>query len=118
MTGKYLLLFTLFQGMKKTYVIDNQKQCTSSRSGFFAINENKQLNGHVVESFESPSLMSCSHSCIKTAWCTSTNFKLSSKSDGKGACELNKHDTSTIKENTNFHEKKGVIFAVFSKVNR
>ena len=85
---------------------------------FFATNENKRLNGHVVESFESPSLLSCSHSCMRTAWCTSTNFKLSSKNDGRGACELNKHDISMIKENTNFHEKEGVTFAILSKVNR
>jgi len=50
--GKYVLLFTLFQTMNKTDVFHDQKDRTSSRSGFFATNENKQLNGHVVESFE------------------------------------------------------------------
>ena len=119
MTGKYLLFFTLFQAMKKTEVSDDQKDCTSSRSGLFATKENKQLNGHVVESFESPSLLSCSHSCMRIAWCTSTNFKrLSSKNDGKGTCELNKHDISLIKENTNFREKEGIIFAMISEVNQ
>ena len=104
--------------MKRTDVFDDQKDRTSSRSGFFATNENKQLYGHVVKSFESPSLLSCSFSCLRTAWCTSTNFKLSSKNDGEGTCELNKHDVSVIKENANFHEKEGVIFAILSKVKQ
>lgn len=116
MKGSYLLLFILFQAMKRTEVSDDQKDRTSSRSVFFATNENKQLYGHVVERFESPSLLSCSFSCVRTAWCTSTNFKLSSKNDGKGTCELNKHDHSMIKENANFYEKDGVTFAILSKV--
>ena len=117
MKGKHLLLFTLFQAVKNTDVFDDQKDRTSSDSGVFATYESKQLKGHVDESFESPSLLSCSHSCVRTAWCTSTNFKpLSSKNDGRGICELNKHHTSMIKEKRNFHEKEGVTFAVLSKV--
>ena len=118
MKGKYLLLFVLFRALKRTDLYDDQNHHTSSRSGLFATNENKQLYGHVVKSFESPSLLSCSFSCVRTAWCTSTNFKLSSKNDGKGTCELNKHDDSMIKENANFHEKEGVTFAILSKVTR
>ena len=118
MKGKYLLLFTLFQAVKNTDVFDDQNDRTSSRSGVFATYANKRLNGQVVESFESPSLLSCSHSCMRTVWCTSTNFKLSSKNDGRGTCELNKHDISMIKEKRNFHEKQGVTFAILSKVSR
>ena len=118
MKGKYLLLFVLFRALKRTDLYDDQNHHTSSRSGLFATNENKQLYGHVVKSFESPSLLSCSFSCVRTAWCTSTNFKLSSKNNGKGTCELNKHDDSMIKENANFHEKEGVTFAILSKVTR
>lgn len=118
MKCKYLFLFTLFEATKKTHVLGHQKHCTSSRSGLFVTKENKQFNGHVVESFESPSLLSCSHSCMRTAWCTSTNFKLSSKYNGKGTCELNKHDISQIKENTNVQEKEGVIFSTLSQVNQ
>ena len=115
MKGGYLLLFILFQAMKRTDFFDDQKDCTSSRLGLFATNENKQLYGHVVKSFESPSLLSCSFSCVRTAWCTSTNFKLFSKDDG--TCELNKHDLPMIKENANFYEKDGVTFAILSKVS-
>ena len=118
MKGKYLLLFVLFRAMKRTYLFDDQKDRIYSRSGLFATDENKQLYGHLVESFESPSLLSCTFSCMRTAWCTSTNFKLSSKNDGKGTCELNKHDDAMIKENANFHEKEGVTFAILSKVKR
>ena len=118
MKGKYLLLFVLFRAMKRTDLFDDQKDRIYSLSGLFATDENKQLYGHVVESFESPSLLSCTFSCMRTAWCTSTNFKLSSKNDGKGTCELNKHDDAMIKENANFHEKEGVTFATLSKVKR
>ena len=118
MKGKYLLLFVLFRAMKRTDLFDDQKDRIYSLSGLFATDENKQLYGHVVESFESPSLLSCTFSCMRTAWCTSTNFKLSSKNDGKGTCELNKHDDAMIKENTNFLEKEGVTFAILSKVKR
>lgn len=118
MKCKCLLLVILFQEMKKSDVFADEKDFTSSRSGFFATNENKQIDNQVVKSFESPSLLSCSHSCMRTAWCTSTNFKLSSKNGRKGTCELNKYDTSLIKENANFHEKEGVIFSILFKVRK
>lgn len=119
MKCKYLFLFTLFEATKKTHVFGHRKDCTSSRSGLFVTKENTQLNGHVVERFESPSLLSCHHSCMRTAWCASTNFKLSSKpNNGKGTCELNKHDISQIKENANVQEKEGVIFSTLSQVNQ
>jgi len=35
MKGKYVLLFTFFQAMKKTDVFHDQRDRTSSRSGFF-----------------------------------------------------------------------------------
>ena len=110
MQGKYLLLLTLFQAMKNTDVFDDQNDRTSSRSGVFATYGNNQLHGHVVESFESPSLFSCSHSCMRTKWCTSTNFKPSSKNDGRGTCELNKHDISMIKEKNKFSRKTRCYF--------
>lgn len=31
---------------------------------------------------------------------------MSSKKDGKGTCELNKHDISLINENANFHDQQ------------
>ena len=35
---------------------------------------------------------------MRNAWCTSTNYKMSSKKDGKGTCELNKHDVALIND--------------------
>ncbi|KAL9965920.1 hypothetical protein ACROYT_G029787 [Oculina patagonica] len=50
---------------------------------------------------------------MRNEWCTSTNYKMSSKKDGKGTCELNKHDVSFIDENTNFYDQQGVPFSMF-----
>ncbi|KAL9965175.1 hypothetical protein ACROYT_G028938 [Oculina patagonica] len=52
---------------------------------------------------------------MRNEWCTSTNYKMSSKKDGKGTCELNKKDISLVNGNTNFHEQQGVTFSMFLK---
>ncbi|KAL9965913.1 hypothetical protein ACROYT_G029776 [Oculina patagonica] len=52
---------------------------------------------------------------MRNEWCTSTNYKMSSKEDGKGTCELNKHDISLVNENTNFHDQRGVTFSMLLK---
>ncbi len=41
---------------------------------------------------------------------------MSSKKDGKGTGELNKHDSSLNSEDTKFHEEEGVTFSVLLKV--
>jgi len=41
---------------------------------------------------------------------------MSSKKNGKGTCELNKHDISLIDDNTNFDDQLGVIFSILLKV--
>ena len=41
---------------------------------------------------------------------------MSSKKDGKGTCELNKHDISFINENDNFHNQHGVTSSMLLKV--
>ncbi|XP_020602981.1 CD209 antigen-like protein A [Orbicella faveolata] len=41
---------------------------------------------------------------------------MSSRKDGKGTCELNKHDISPINDNINFHDQQGVAFFVKLKV--
>ena len=89
-----------------------------SRSSYFEIQENKQLKGYVVKRFDSPmaSLLSCGRLSMENSWCTSTNYKMSSKKDGKGTCELNKHDISLIDENTNTHDQQGVTFSMLVKV--
>ena len=91
---------------------------TFSRSSYFTTRENKQLKGYVVKRFDSPSLLSCGQQCTRNAWCTSTNYKMSSKKDGKGTCELNKHDISLINENIFLYDEIGVTFALpLFKVN-
>ena len=89
-----------------------------SRSSYFTTRENKQLKGCVVKRSDSPSLLSCNQQCMRNAWCTSTNYKMSSKKDGKGTCELNKHDISIIDENGNFHDQQEATFSMLLKVNR
>ena len=83
----------------------------SSRTAYFKTWKNKRLLGHVVKQFESESLMSCSQSCLRSGWCTSTNFIMSSKNDDKGTCELNKHDISLINEGSELHQQEGVTLS-------
>jgi len=109
-----LIFFLLLQS---TSVFSTKETSISSRSSYFEVRENKQLKGYVVKRFDSPSLLSCGRLCIENAWCTSTNYKMSSKKDGKGTCELNKHDISLINENTNFYDQRGVTFSMLQKVN-
>ncbi|KAL9965911.1 hypothetical protein ACROYT_G029774 [Oculina patagonica] len=107
-----LLIFLLFQFAA---VSTAEEKPTFSRSSYFTTLENKQLNGYVVKRFDSSSLLSCGQQCMRNEWCTSTNYKMSSKKDGKGTCELNKHDISLIDENINFHDQQGVTFSMFLK---
>ncbi|KAL9962522.1 hypothetical protein ACROYT_G031629 [Oculina patagonica] len=90
-----------------------KEDSTPSSSAFFTTRENKRLKGHVVKRLESPSLIFCSHSCLRNSWCTSTNFKVPSDKNSKGTCELNKH--GAIDANTKFHDQKGVTFSMMLK---
>ena len=110
---KVLIYFLL----QSTAVFSTEEISISSRSTYFEVRENKQLKGYVVKRFNSPSLLSCGQQCMRNAWCTSTNYKMSSKKDGIGICEVNKHDISLINENTNFHDQQGVTFSMLQKVN-
>ena len=114
MGGYRVLAFLLFQGMITVCYLAAAEDAASSRSAYFTTYENQRLKGHVVKHFESPSSISCSHSCLKNSWCTSTNFKLLSKKNSKGTCELNKH--GVLDENTEFHEQDGVTFSLILKV--
>ena len=102
--------------LQTTAVFSTEESPTFSRSSFFRMQQKKQLIGYVVKQFESPSLLSCGQQCMKNEWCTSTNYKMSSKKEGKGTCELNKHDISLINENINLHHKQGVTFLMLLKV--
>ena len=111
-----VVLFVLFH---TTIVLSFEKAAAFSRSLYFTTLENKQLKGYVVKRFDSPSLLSCGQQCMRYAWCTSTNYKMSSKKDGKGTCELNKHDISLIDdENANFHDQQGVTFSMLLVISK
>ncbi|CAH3037281.1 unnamed protein product [Pocillopora meandrina] len=112
--------FVLFRGLLLLYAvfITAIESSTVSRSAYFTTLTNKQLKGFVVKRFESPGQIWCSQSCLKNAWCTSTNFKLAphiSKSAGKGTCELNKHDGSVVKENVYLQFEEGATFSMSLK---
>ena len=116
MKGESALKLFLFQAIA-VYLTEVNADPTFSPSSYFITRENKQLKGYIVKRFDSPSLLSCGQQCMRNAWCTSTNYKMSSKKDGKGTCELNKHDISLINKNTNFHDQQGVTFSMLQKVN-
>ena len=112
-----MLLFLLFSLTTAVFSAEGNSYSESgSRSSYFKTQENKKLLGYVVKQFDSPSLLSCGQQCLRNAWCTSTNFKMSSKKDGEGTCELNKHDISVVNENINFADQEGVTFSVLLKV--
>ena len=94
-----------------TFALSAGETATFSRSSFFTTRENKQLKGYVVKRLDSPSLLWCGQQCMGHDWCTSSNYKMSSEKDGKGTCELNKHNISLIDDNINFHDQQGVIFS-------
>ena len=108
-----VLTFFLFQTSAALF---DEENFGSRRSSHFGMRENKQLVGYVVKRFDSPSLLSCGQQCMRNAWCTSTNYKMPSKMDGKGTCELNKHDISLINENAGLHDQRGVTFSMLVKV--
>ena len=119
MKFKPALKFFLFQAITVFFAEANADPATFSRSSYFTKRENTQLKEYVVKRFVSPSLLSCDQQCMRYAWCTSTNFKMSSKKDGKGTCELNKHDISLIDENyAKLIDQQGVTSSMPLKVNR
>ena len=81
-------------------------------SSQFKLWENKQLLGYSFKRFDSPSLILCNQQCSRNQRCASTNFKLSSKKDGQGTCELNNHEMFVADGNINFGDRDGVTFSV------
>ena len=118
MKYKSTLKLFLFQAIAVIFAEVNADPATFSRSSYFTKRENKQLKGYVVKRFVSPSLLSCDQQCMRNAWCTSTNYKMSFKKDGKGTCELNKHAISLIDANAELIDQQGVTFSMPLKVNR
>ena len=111
-TPKMIRFLILFQVIMNVEVF-----AADENSAYIITREDKRLAGHVVERFQSPSLMSCSLSCLKNSWCTSTNFKESLTENEKGTCELNKHETAPIIGDTELLiDQPGVTFSMFLKV--
>ena len=110
-TPKMIRFLILFQ-----VIINVDVFAADQNSAYIITRENKRLAGHVVERVQSLSLMSCSHSCLRNAWCASTNFKKSVKENEKGTCELNKHETAPINGNTELIDQPGVTFSMVLKV--
>ena len=115
MKCKRVLLSFLFQ---TAAVFAAEPTPTVSRSSYSRTLENKQLKGYVAKLFESPSLLSCGQQCMRKKWCTSTNYKMSSTKDGKGTCELNKHDISLLNGNIEILDQQGVVFSTFQRVGK
>ena len=107
-------LFFVFHGIMHLIIIAAAKQFPISRRAMFSIQENMRLKGHVVDSFNSPSLTSCSHSCLRNSWCSSTNFKKPSKENDRGTCELNQH--GFLDEDAEFQDEQGITYSMFLKV--
>ena len=97
-------------------VIVSDVFASDESSAYIITQENKRLAGHIVERLQSPSLISCSHLCLRNSWCTSTNFKKSVKENEKGTCELNKHETAPINGDTELTDQPGVTFSMLLKV--
>ena len=110
-TSKMIRFFVLFQLIMNIAVF-----AADENSAYFITRVDKRPAGHVMERFQSPSLMSCSHSCLKNSWCTSTNFKNSLEENEKGTCELNKHETAPINGDTELIDQPGVTFSMLLKV--
>ena len=115
MEARSVLLFFLLRGIVFTAAFAADEDSTY-RSAYFTTRKNKRLKGCVVKRFESLSFVSCSQSCLRNPWCSSINFKVSSENDSKGTCELNKHDSSLINDNTKFHNEEGTNFSMLLKV--
>ena len=89
---QFVILFQVIMNFDVFAAVEN--------SAYIITREDKRLAGHVTERVQSPSLMSCSHSCLRISWCASTNFKESLKDNENGTCELNKHETVPINGDT------------------
>ena len=90
----------------------------NSHCSYFETFKNKRLIGYVFKRFYSPSLLSCGQECLRNIWCSSINFKLSSKKKiMEGTCELNKHDISVVSErSSNFADQEVTTFTLLLKV--
>ena len=104
-----ILLLRLLQTPESSSVSNDNDISISSRSSLTKAWDKLQLVGFYR--FNSASLASCNQQCLRNQWCT----KLPSEKDGKGNCELNKHEISIAKENINFVHQENVLFSMYKK---
>lgn len=119
MDSTNLLLLILILGITSiaAFASNEQQDSSLASSALIKTLENKRFKGRIVKQFYSPSLTTCSHSCLRHAWCTSSNFKTPSANNDKGLCELFKHEVSVMSEATGlFEEQPGVTFSMLLKV--
>lgn len=88
------------------------------RSVYSTSRQHKHLAGKEVKNIDTPGLMSCSQSCLKHSWCTSTNYRESFGKSSKGNCELNKHEISPIRDESKLKDERGTTFTMFLKVRK
>ena len=87
-------------------------------SAYFETRENRWLAGHLVKMIESTAIMSCNRECLRSSWCTSTNFKESVGQGDKGTCELNKHEFAIIDDDSMLINQPGTTFTMMLKVSK
>ena len=116
MENTTVMFSILLQGILYFVVVAAEKTENAAlyRSSYFTTRENKRLVGYVFKRFNSPSLLSCGHQCVRNELCSSANFKVSTKENDKGTCELNK---KVVNVNTKLLDEDGVTFLMFLEVN-
>ena len=114
--SKMICLIIVLKEIVINVTVSAVEQTSLSRSAFIETRKNKRLPGHVMKRSTSPSSMSCSQSCLRNSWCTSTNFKKSSKQSDKGICELNKHGSGLVNGENKLVDEPGVTFSMPLKV--
>ena len=87
-----------------------------SRSSYFRTVENRRLTSQVAKTFSSPSVLSCSHACLRNTWCSSTNFKKGT--GGTGVCELIKHESNSTNYNNKLIHQPGNTYSIILKVSK
>lgn len=115
MNSKIVCLFILLQEKVNVSVCTAIGNSPISFSSYFMVKENLWLEDKIIERLESPDIVSCNRLCMKTAWCTSTNYKMPTSQEGMGTCELNRH--GAIDMNTrNLRKQQGATFSLLLKV--
>lgn len=74
--------------------------------------QNRRLNGHMLKTFSSRSLIMCGLLCNRNPRCSSTNFK-GTDAGGKGVCELNDRGLAWPVDEKDIEHEEGVFFTQY-----